>query len=97
MSERAQASVEVAAAAPLVLLTVLALAQVVVALRAADRAERIAGTAAALRAQGRPAPDSLRAEAALAVSDGRIRATVAIPRLLPLLPPLDATGEARLW
>jgi hypothetical protein len=96
MGQRGQASVELAAAAPLVLLAAVALAQLVVAVSAADRAHRIAGAAAALTAEGRPLPAELRREARIEVTATEVRVDVGVPRLLPLVPPASVHATVRL-
>jgi len=94
--ERAQASVELAALAGLAAVTVLGLVQVLLAVWALERAERVAGTAAVLVAEGRAVPAELRDEADVTVARGEVEAAVRVPALVPGLPALRARARARL-
>jgi hypothetical protein len=94
--QRGQASVELAALAGLAAVAVLGLVQVLLAVWALERAERVAGAAAVLVAEGRGVPAELQDEADVTVTGGEVRAAVRVPALLPGLPALRARARARL-
>ena len=101
--EDGTASVELIAAIPFLLLAVLVAAQLVlagqalwsagVAARAGARAALVGGDPAA--AARRALPASMRAEAEVNGSDA-VEVRVRIPRLLPAMPRLSVSAEARL-
>lgn len=101
--EEGTASIELVATVPFLLLAVLVAAQLAlagqalwsagVAARAGARAALVGGDAAA--AARRALPPALRDGAEVSDSDG-VAVEVAIPRLLPALPPLTVETEAEL-
>lgn len=72
--ERGQAAVEMVLAAALVTALMVGGMDVLRVLRAADTAQRLAGQAAALRAEGRPLPDAMRSS--VTISGRRVTAGV---------------------
>jgi hypothetical protein len=93
---RGQASVELAAIAPVLLAGALALAQLVLVGWAQVRAERIADQAAVVAAQGRDVPAGLREEARIALDGDEVSVRVAVPSLVPGVDGLEASASARL-
>jgi hypothetical protein len=101
--EEGTASVELIAAVPFLLLAILVAAQLTLAgqalwsagmaARAGARAALVGGDAAA--AARRALPPMLRRGARVSDADG-VAVRVAIPRLLPVLPPLTVAAESGL-
>ncbi len=75
--ERGQASIELVGAGALIVVAALALAQLVLVWRAADRAHRLADQVAVAVAEGRPAPASI-AGGHVRVSGGVVRVSVPV-------------------
>lgn len=102
--EDGTASIELVAALPFLLLAVLVAAQLAlagqalwsagVAARAGARAALVGGDA--VRVARRALPEPLRRGAEVSDEDEAVSVRVAIPRLLPSLPPLTVGAEAAL-
>lgn len=95
MSERGQASVETVAAAMLLILCALGVAQLVLIFSAAQQAGRLADQASVLVAEGRPLPDRLTGHAEVVVREHTVSVTVDVPAL-PGLPAIGLTRTAQL-
>jgi hypothetical protein len=92
-SERGQASVELVVAAVGLTLAALAVTQLLLVAGARQRALRVAGQAAVLRAEGRSIPDGLRRDARITVR-GRVVTVTVRARGVPGLPSFQVEERA---
>jgi hypothetical protein len=91
--EHGQASIELIVCASLLAAAAVAALAVLSTVRAWIAAERLADQAAVLVAEGRPLPQSLRAQARIVQHGNRVTVTVPLPLAVPGLPaPATATA-----